>query len=162
MVAEHPTRGGPLPFVTEEIVDWYDGVALGVMRSSTSEQRYFCFLLSWDMPNDVRVYGFVPCDDNWHRELLTLLGSDEDNWQRIVAHIDRLAVAASGIVTVVSCERLENTVLGFVEVDAEAFRQHLPSRVWDQPDNDDRVWTEGAIEPSLVRYWSRVVSQPGS
>lgn len=120
-----------------EILDWYDGVVVGLVRLSWTEGLFLASLLCWSQQKRRRVLGLLRVDD---AEAGKIKHAAAGEWLELVAYLRDLAGRATGDAMVLSTDEESGVITTVTTVPVEEVREHMLSDV------------ERSLEPERQRW----------
>jgi hypothetical protein len=124
-----------------EIIDWYDGVVVAIVRPSWRSGIYLASLLRWSQEKRHRVYALLPL---LPEQVASVTAWPEGEWEPLLAFLRELAGAVTGSVGVVVVEEARDVVVHETAVSVESIREHLIG------DIDLAMTAEAAVWDKLI------------
>lgn len=105
-----------------DVVEWYDGVVLAVVRPSWRDGSFLASLLGWLQSDRRRVYALVPLGAEDVADIARL---GKSNWDDLVSGIRKYLDGAAGDIPVVTVDEVTGEVVREDVFDVKRIRGHL-------------------------------------
>jgi hypothetical protein len=121
-----------------DILDWYDGIVLGVVRLNWTEGLYLAALISWAQSRRLRVYALLKVESA-EVEALKLLHGD---WTRMRAEVHGSFARAEGDIDIVCVDETSEDVVAQKRIPVSRVADHVVSDVEEALGPERSVWLE--------------------
>jgi hypothetical protein len=112
-------------FEALEVLDWYDGTVVGVVRIGGTDGLFLAALLCWAQESRLRVYALLEIE----RADVDRLKSRGEDWLRLVAEVEHWFAQANRDISIVCVDERTQTVVAEKRVPSSDVLVHIVSDV---------------------------------
>lgn len=128
-----------------DVLSWYDGLVIGLIRATWKEGVYLASLLAWSQAQRQRVYALLPIEAG---QVETIMANKKLEWDALRTRLREVCNSArGGNVTVVCCDEERDEAVAEISIGCAEVDRELLSDV------------EQALEPCRMRWIERVLGR---